>query len=219
MCVGLVHGTLPLNTISSTRFEAAETRFFLGRCRISALEPSGLNEYSLSMGVGLLFLVAGMGVSFLYFTGMARITRPFSFILSVICIGVLGGCAGLNDPYDPYYGGGGSGYGSRPPPPPGYGGYYGGSGGYDYGYERAQDRRERERLEEERRRLERERVRLERERERMESYQPPPPPPARREPERCPPGFSPSENKCSREERRRGCQDIRMPGGLGCVKR
>jgi hypothetical protein len=156
---------------------------------------------------------------------MARNTRFFSFLTLAISLGVFSGCAGLNDPYDPYYGGGGNGYGNPPPPsygygnppPPGYGGYYGGSRGYDYGYER--DRRERERLEDERRRLERERERLERERERVDTYQPPPPPPARREPERCPPGFSPSENKCSREERRRGCQDIRMPGGLGCVKR
>lgn len=46
---------------------------------------------------------------------------------------------------------------------------------------------------------------------------PPPPPVAVRE--QCPPGFSPSEQKCSPEERRRGCKDIRLPGGLGCVRR
>ncbi len=34
--------------------------------------------------------------------------------------------------------------------------------------------------------------------------------------ERCPSGFSPSEQKCSVEERRRGCKDMRLPGGLGC---
>ena len=37
--------------------------------------------------------------------------------------------------------------------------------------------------------------------------------------ETCPSGFKQSENKCSSEERRRGCKDIRMPGGLGCVNR
>jgi hypothetical protein len=35
----------------------------------------------------------------------------------------------------------------------------------------------------------------------------------------CPPGFRPSEQKCSPEERRRGCKDMRMPSGLGCVRR
>lgn len=35
----------------------------------------------------------------------------------------------------------------------------------------------------------------------------------------CPSGFSPSERKCSNEERRRGCKDMRLPSGLGCVKR
>jgi hypothetical protein len=35
----------------------------------------------------------------------------------------------------------------------------------------------------------------------------------------CPSGFSPSEQKCSPEERRRGCKDMRLPGGLGCVRR
>ena len=37
--------------------------------------------------------------------------------------------------------------------------------------------------------------------------------------ETCPPGFRPSEQKCSVEERRRGCKDMRLPGGLGCVTR
>lgn len=37
--------------------------------------------------------------------------------------------------------------------------------------------------------------------------------------ERCPAGFSPSERKCTQDERRRGCKDIRLPNGLGCVKR
>lgn len=37
--------------------------------------------------------------------------------------------------------------------------------------------------------------------------------------EHCPSGFRPSEDKCRPEERRKGCKDIRMPGGLGCVNR
>jgi hypothetical protein len=43
--------------------------------------------------------------------------------------------------------------------------------------------------------------------------------PARETAERCPNGFHPSEQKCSPEERRRGCKDMRLPGGLGCVRR
>ena len=35
----------------------------------------------------------------------------------------------------------------------------------------------------------------------------------------CPSGFRPSEQKCSPDERRRGCKDMRMPSGLGCVRR
>ena len=37
--------------------------------------------------------------------------------------------------------------------------------------------------------------------------------------ERCPSGYTPSEQKCSVEERRKGCKDMRLPGGLGCVRR
>lgn len=117
---------------------------------------------------------------------------------------ILSGCV------DPYYNN--SGYsGSN------YGGY---NSGYDSGYNDGYDnnRRERKDLERERRRLEDERRRLEDERRNNQPvYRPPPPPPPA--PERCPPGFSPSENKCSVEERRRGCKDMRLPGGLGCVHR
>ncbi len=35
--------------------------------------------------------------------------------------------------------------------------------------------------------------------------------------ERCPSGYTPSENKCTQQERKKGCKDIRQPGGLGCV--
>ena len=143
-----------------------------------------------------------------------------SLLIAFVAVFV-SGCAGLNDPYDPYYGGGGSGggYGNRQPPPPSNsGGYYGNGYNNGYNYGDGYDRRERERLEEERRRLERERERLEQERNRQDVYRPPPPP-LRPVPDRCPRGFSPSENKCSTEERRRGCKDIRMPSGLGCVHR
>lgn len=37
--------------------------------------------------------------------------------------------------------------------------------------------------------------------------------------ERCPAGFQQSEQKCSSEERRRGCKDVRLNNGIGCVKR
>lgn len=137
-----------------------------------------------------------------------------SVIIILAALSTLAGCAGLNDPY---YGTSSPGYGA--PYGGGYGGYPYGSGyGDPYAYG---DRRERERLERERERLERERERLERERERQQQFGRPPAP-APRPPanfDRCPPGFSPSENKCSPAERRRGCQDIRTPSGLGCVKR
>ncbi len=132
--------------------------------------------------------------------------------VSLLALGHLG-CAGLNDPG---YGGYGGGPYGAPPPAPYYGNapYYG--GGY---YGNDPYRRDRKEIERERERLEEERRRLERERDRYDSQRPAPgyrPPPA---PERCPSGFSPSEQKCSAEERRRGCRDMRMPSGLGCVSR
>ena len=144
---------------------------------------------------------------------------------------VASGCANLNDPYSgggggyginaPYYGGNGNGGGV------GYGGYgnggYGnggyGNGGYgNGGYNN--NRREQQELERERERLENERKRLQRERENVyRAPAAPPPPPPRQVFERCPAGFSPSERKCTQDERRRGCRDMRLPGGLGCVDR
>ncbi len=140
-------------------------------------------------------------------------------LASVLALAAFAGCATYNDPYGGGYGGSGSGYGN-----PGYygggygsGPYYGNGpsyGGSDY------YRREQRELDRERRRLEEERERLERERQRQQE----PPtymPPASRQPiqDRCPPGFSPSEQKCSPEERRRGCRDIRLNSGMGCVDR
>ena len=145
--------------------------------------------------------------------------RPISLSLffSATLLSV-SGCANLNDPYAPGgYGGGygnyGGGYGGYNQPPP----YYGGPGYYNNNY---QDYRQEQReLERERRRLEDERRRLERERQQQYNRPPPPPPPAPRPVDRCPAGFSPSENKCSPQERRQGCRDIRLPSGLGCVSR
>lgn len=121
---------------------------------------------------------------------------------------LLGSITACTDLGDPYY---------SPPPSYGYG------GGYDpYYRDDYYSERERERLRRERRELERERDRIEYERDRIdreqEKYNRPPPPPPPRE-ERCPSGFTPSEKKCTPEERRRGCKDMRLPGGLGCVKR
>jgi len=110
----------------------------------------------------------------------------------------------------------------------GYGGY---SDPYDRGGYSSNDdyyrRRDYERERDERRRLERERDRLEDERHRLEEerergihphYSPPPalPSPAQ---DRCPPGFSPSERKCTPQDRKHGCRDVRLPSGLGCVNR
>ena len=149
--------------------------------------------------------------------------------------------------HDPYYGSGGygsGGYDRGYDHPNGYG-----SGDFYREQERERLRRERYRLEREQDRLERERRDMERERRDVErereqerdrnrfpvqppayqppayqppsyqppSYQPPGAPPQREE--RCPSGFNPSERKCTTEERRRGCKDMRLPGGLGCVRR
>lgn len=136
--------------------------------------------------------------------------KPFRVLLSVLSAVVTGaiGCANLNDPYG---GGYGSPYGGGYNSPPS--GYYGGPGYYGNGY----DGRERRELERERERLEEERARLERERDRQNFQSVPSM--ARPTQDRCPAGFSPSENKCSPEERRRGCRDMRLPSGLGCVSR
>jgi hypothetical protein len=135
--------------------------------------------------------------------------------LIVVGLVAISGCAELGA-YDPYPSGG-----YRDP----YGDSYRYDRGDDYYSSRERDRArrarkeaeyERERLEDERERLEDERRRIDQERHRA------PPPPAYQPPpreERCPSGFTPSENKCSSEERRRGCKDMRLPGGLGCVKR
>jgi len=78
--------------------------------------------------------------------------------------------------------------------------------GYDYWRERRETLdRERARLAEERQALERERNNNWWSRSRAD--------------ERCPSGFKPSENKCTPQERKHGCKDIRLSNGLGCVNR
>ena len=37
--------------------------------------------------------------------------------------------------------------------------------------------------------------------------------------ERCPAGFTQSEQRCTDRERKAGCKDIRLPNGIGCVRR
>jgi len=78
------------------------------------------------------------------------------------------------------------------------------------------------RAEREQRELERERLRLQDERERLESerrlnesrgrFAPEKAPAA----ETCPQGFHPGTHRCSPEDRKRGCKDMKMPGGTTC---
>ena len=126
-------------------------------------------------------------------------------LLKLVALGTplfFAGCAEFNDPYYPSS------------PSRGYSNSYDND---DYYRNRERDRihhdkheldRERDRIENERRQLEEQR------RRERDAYRPPPP----RE-DRCPSGFSPSEQKCSSDERRRGCRDVRLPSGLGCVSR
>lgn len=140
-----------------------------------------------------------------YIAGMknSSVLKYSGFILLSLAVMAFTGCSDLNDPY-------------RPPPrydDP----YYRSDRDYYRDREIERQRRERRELERERDRLEDERKRLEEER-RRDKYRPPPPAPKPSQ-DRCPPGFSPSERKCTTEERKRGCKDIRTPGGLGCVSR
>jgi membrane protein involved in colicin uptake len=135
-----------------------------------------------------------------------RTTTISKKLAAVLVLTSFIGCAEL-DGYSPGYGGSG----------------YGGSSynsGYDYDYYRNRDdarqnNRDRREIERERDRLERERERIREEQERQRQNNTWKPPAQ----EHCPPGFSPSEQKCSSEERRRGCKDIRLNSGLGCVRR
>lgn len=73
--------------------------------------------------------------------------------------------------------------------------------------------RERERLQREEERIRQERQEIERERERIREQE------SRAREERCPPGFVPGGYRCSENDRRRGCKDMRMPGGTTCNSR
>lgn len=117
------------------------------------------------------------------------------------------GCAEL---LDPNYGYGGNPYGNGY-----YGGGYGNSGYYDPYYNNNNRRREQQ-LNREQEELQEERRRIDAQRREVEAQRYTPPAPRQ---EHCPSGFSPSENKCSPAERKHGCRDMRLPGGLGCVSR
>jgi hypothetical protein len=86
------------------------------------------------------------------------------------------------------------------------GGYYGQSDPYAES-ERREMERQRMKLDEQRMLLEQERLRI------QEGI------PAKAVKESCPAGYQPSQNKCSEGERKKGCKDVRLPGGLGCVSR
>lgn len=138
----------------------------------------------------------------------------YKYIICLVAL-LLTGCAELNNPYgndpynrgnrDPYYRDDGY-YGNYPdryPKRPHRDGYWRDNDRRDYDHDRDRDHDRRD---------------SGWGHDKRNEYHPPAPTPAP-ERERCPSGFSESERKCSTEERRRGCKDIRMPGGLGCVKR
>ena len=132
-------------------------------------------------------------------------------ILSFLILLCSFGCTELNSGYPSSYGGyssGGYSGGYRDP-------YYRGDDYYAY-RERERIRREQRELDEERDRLHRERDYLERQKRKNKSK---PPVFSRvpvKKPDRCPSGFFPSEQKCTKKERKRGCKDMRTPGGMGC---
>ena len=128
-------------------------------------------------------------------------------IFSLVVLPSLFSCTGLNSGY-PSSGGYGGGY-SDP--------YYPNNDYYAY-RERERIRREQRELDEERDRLRRERDHIERQKR---NRRPLPPvysrvPAPKPKPERCPNGYYPSEQKCTKKERKHGCKDMRTPGGLGC---
>ena len=88
---------------------------------------------------------------------------------------------------------------------------------YDSDYYRRERRDDRERdrreMARERERLEHERRKFEHERSRNQEHDRRPPPPRV---ESCPSGFHPGGHRCSKADRRRGCKDMKMPGGTTC---
>ena len=164
--------------------------------------------------------------------------RSLKAVLFFALIGTgLGGCAEFMDPnYGSQYPSSGPGYGNSGYGNSGYGNnrnndpYYHDHGSYDdnryHDYERDRRRaeRERERMEEERERLEQERERQHDEDQRrrfddlrlQQQHQQPAPPPPR---EGCPSGFHETDRKCSDDERRHGCKDIKTSSGVRCINR
>lgn len=149
---------------------------------------------------------------------LSSILKNSSLALVTVSLTALVGCIDPNNNSYPssYPSSYGTGYGN--------GNGYGNGGGYsdpyyrerrDLEHDRRQEDRERRDIENERMRVEQEQRRLEQERATRYS-----PPPRRQErQESCPSGYSPSERKCSNEDRKHGCHDMRLPGGLGCVSR
>lgn len=141
-----------------------------------------------------------------------ELTKQLTLSTSLLVVGatLFIGCAELNTP------------GQYPPSSPAYGyGYPPRSSYYDnygdYRRERNEIRRDQRELDEERRELDRQKFellqqqkRLDQERHRQHERQ--------RQEERCPAGWHPSERKCTKKERNAGCQDMRIPSGLGCVR-
>lgn len=130
-------------------------------------------------------------------------------LLLLISLLLVAGCTNTNYPYTP-----GTGYNDPYRYDDSYN--YRDRDHYHDSYERRRAREERRRLEAERQRLEAERRRLEEARRKKKKHSKPHIKPKK---ETCPPGFRPSERKCTKKERKHGCKDIRLPGGLGCVNR
>ena len=131
-------------------------------------------------------------------------------LLYIASIAVLTSCIGHENgsvsapgyPYPYYYGG----Y-----PPPGVGSdYY----RHRHRYRHRQRQEDRERLREEREELRRDRREFEREKKRFEQEQKSSSPAK----DRCPPGFSPG-GRCTKQERKAGCKDMRSASGIPCIKR
>ena len=140
----------------------------------------------------------------------------FRLLLSATALGslmLLVSCTEINEPYgsSPHY----DSY-DRP--------YYEDYHDHDWrDREREREWEEQKRIEHERERLDRERRHLDEERreEDHRRHEEPARPTPRPQPkvESCPSGYTPSERKCTPDERKRGCKDVRLDSGLGCVKR
>ena len=152
--------------------------------------------------------------------GINRVALKSAALLLVLATA---GCAELNDPY--YSGSRNGGYG-------GYNDPYGSDDRWRYEQGRrdaereAEERRreerhewrererDRQRAEDERRRYEELRAQQEAQRQYQQHQQQ-----QQQQQERCPSGFHETSRKCSDDERRHGCKDIKTPSGLRCINR